>query len=80
MKRVVLESPFAGDVEENIKYAKKCVHDCRATGVRGREIMGEAIVDRRKMGFRDRVFASLRRGILLDWRARVGESRKSRRS
>ena len=32
MKRVVLESPFAEDVEENITYAKKCVRDCLARG------------------------------------------------
>lgn len=25
MKRVVLESPFAGDIERNIDYARKCV-------------------------------------------------------
>ena len=25
MKRVILESPFAGDVERNIEYARKCV-------------------------------------------------------
>jgi len=28
MRRVVLESPFAGDVEGNVTYAKQCVHDC----------------------------------------------------
>jgi len=28
MRRVVLESPYAGDVENNVVYAKKCVHDC----------------------------------------------------
>jgi hypothetical protein len=28
MKRVVLESPFAGAVERNIKYARLCVRDC----------------------------------------------------
>lgn len=28
MKRVILESPFAGDVEGNIAYAKRCLHDC----------------------------------------------------
>ena len=25
MKRVILESPFAGEVESNIKYARRCV-------------------------------------------------------
>lgn len=27
MTRVILESPFAGDVEKNIEYARKCVRD-----------------------------------------------------
>lgn len=31
-KRVVVESPFAGDVVENIRYAKKCIKDCLARG------------------------------------------------
>ena len=28
MKRVILESPFAGDTERNIEYARKCMRDC----------------------------------------------------
>lgn len=32
MKLVILESPFAGDVEENIKYARACVRDSLARG------------------------------------------------
>ena len=32
MRRVVLESPFAGAVEANIAYAKQCVHDCLKRG------------------------------------------------
>lgn len=32
MKRVVLESPFAGDFEGNIKYARACVADCLKRG------------------------------------------------
>lgn len=27
MRRVILESPFAGDVERNIRYARACVRD-----------------------------------------------------
>lgn len=30
--RVVLESPFAGDVESNIAYARRCVKDCLLRG------------------------------------------------
>lgn len=32
MIRVVLESPFAGDVERNIKYARACVRDSLSRG------------------------------------------------
>lgn len=32
MKLVVLESPFAGEIEENIAYAKRCVLDCLLRG------------------------------------------------
>jgi len=28
MRLVVLESPFAGDVEGNVAYAKRCIWDC----------------------------------------------------
>lgn len=28
MRNVILESPYAGDVEENVKYAKRCLLDC----------------------------------------------------
>lgn len=27
MKKVILESPYAGDIERNIKYARLCVKD-----------------------------------------------------
>ena len=32
MIRVILESPFAGDVERNIAYARKCVKDSLLRG------------------------------------------------
>ena len=32
MRRVVLESPYAGNVEKNVKYAKDCVKDCLSRG------------------------------------------------
>jgi hypothetical protein len=28
MRRVIVESPYAGDVERNITYARRCVRDC----------------------------------------------------
>ncbi len=32
MKNVVLESPYAGNVEENVAYAKRCVADSLKRG------------------------------------------------
>ena len=28
MKRVIVESPYAGDIERNIRYARLCMRDC----------------------------------------------------
>ena len=32
MRKVVVESPFAGDVERNLTYARACLHDCLLRG------------------------------------------------
>lgn len=32
MRLVILESPFAGDVDRNIEYARRCVRDSLARG------------------------------------------------
>jgi hypothetical protein len=32
MRRVILESPFAGDVERNVTYARACVRDSLSRG------------------------------------------------
>ena len=32
MIKVVLESPFAGDIERNIEFARKCMRDCILRG------------------------------------------------
>lgn len=32
MRLVVLESPYAGDVEANVAYARACVKDCLSRG------------------------------------------------
>src|SRR5260370_33883339 len=32
MIRVVLESPYAGDIEHNSSYARACMHDCLKRG------------------------------------------------
>ena len=28
MKRVIIESPYAGDVDRNLRYLRECMHDC----------------------------------------------------
>jgi hypothetical protein len=32
MKKVLIESPYAGDVERNEKYARACMRDCFERG------------------------------------------------
>ena len=32
MKRVVIESPYAGDIEKNLRYLRACMHDCFKRG------------------------------------------------
>lgn len=32
MKKVIIESPFAGNIEENTKYARECVRDSLLRG------------------------------------------------
>lgn len=32
MKIVIVETPYAGDVERNVKYARACVRDCLLRG------------------------------------------------
>lgn len=32
MKRVIIESPFAGNVQQNIEYARRCLRDSLARG------------------------------------------------
>jgi hypothetical protein len=32
MKRVIIESPYAGDIEKNLKYVRACMRDCLLKG------------------------------------------------
>ena len=32
MRRVIVESPYAGDIKRNTRYARKCMHDCLMRG------------------------------------------------
>jgi len=59
MRRVVIESPYAGEVEANVEYAKMCVHDCLRRGEAPYAshlfftqpgILDDLIPDQRKLG------------------------------
>lgn len=32
MRLVILESPYAGDIEANVEYARRCIKDCLSRG------------------------------------------------
>ena len=32
MKLVIIESPYAGNIEENVRYARACMRDCLMRG------------------------------------------------
>jgi hypothetical protein len=32
MRRVVVETPYAGDIEANLEYLRRCLHDCFKRG------------------------------------------------
>jgi len=32
MRRVILESPYAGDIDGNVAYARRCLRDCITRG------------------------------------------------
>ena len=32
MRLVIVETPYAGDVERNVEYARRCLHDCLIRG------------------------------------------------
>ena len=32
MRRVIIESPYAGDIVANVEYAKRCMRDCLKRG------------------------------------------------
>lgn len=59
MIRVIVESPFAGNTEENIRYARKCMADCLKRGeapfashllYTQEGILNDDIPDERKLG------------------------------
>lgn len=57
MKRVIIESPYAGDIERNIKYAKRCMWDSLNRGeapflshLLYPQVLDDTKPDERKMG------------------------------
>lgn len=32
MRRVIVESPYAGDIEKNVTYARAAIRDCLSRG------------------------------------------------
>lgn len=32
MRRVIIESPYAGDIQRNLSYARRCMHDSLSRG------------------------------------------------
>jgi len=56
---VILESPFAGDVEKNLEYARKCMRDCFMRGefpfashllYTQDGILDDSLIEERKLG------------------------------
>lgn len=59
MRRVIIESPYAGDIERNTKYARKCMHDCLMRGeapfashllYTQTHVLDDGIAEQRKLG------------------------------
>ena len=61
MRRVILESPYAGNVEENIKYARACVLDSL---MRDEAPLASHLLYTQEGILRDAVPKERRRGIL----------------
>ena len=32
MKKVIVESPYAGDIDKNVRYVRACMRDCLLKG------------------------------------------------
>lgn len=57
MKRVILESPYAGDVERNLRYARACLLDSYLRGeapiashLLGPQVLDDNVAEQRRMG------------------------------
>jgi hypothetical protein len=59
MEPVILESPFAGDVDANIEYAQKCMHDMLLRGeapyashllYTQQNVLDDTVPEQRKLG------------------------------
>lgn len=61
MRRVIVESPYAGDVERNTHYARLCLYDCLRRGeapfashllYTQEGVLNDGIPEERKLGMR----------------------------
>ena len=61
MEKVIIESPFAGDIEKNIDYARQCMKDCLLRGeapyashllFTQKGILNDEIPEERKLGIK----------------------------
>lgn len=59
MRRVIVETPYAGDIEKNTHYARLCLHDCLTRGeapfashllYTQESVLDDNIPDERKLG------------------------------
>lgn len=57
--RVILESPYAGDVKKNVEYAKRCMRDCIDRGeypfashLLYTQILDDTIPEERELGIK----------------------------
>ena len=55
--RVIIESPFAGDIDRNIHYARQCMYDCFKRGefpfashLLYTQVLNDLDVEQRKLG------------------------------
>jgi hypothetical protein len=91
MKLVILESPYSGDIEANVAYARACVADCLRRGesffpshllFTQPGVLDDAIPSERKLGmeagFADKTVVYTDKGVTDGMRQGVRNSRKPR--
>ncbi|NKY60451.1 hypothetical protein HGA15_30800 [Nocardia flavorosea] len=64
MRLVVLESPFAGDIERNLRYARACVRHCL---LRNESPIASHLLYTQDGVLRDEVFGERELGLAAGW-------------